>query len=138
MKERTDLQEKSNMLRSLYEQNMQKNGNLAEEEMLAAEEAHYAVSQWGIAWRKFRRNKVAIIGMLAIFLFYLVALFGDFITPYNLETRNVKYALMPPQKVHFFHDGKFEPFVHSITGSVSYTHLRAHETRHDLVCRLLL
>src|SRR5450756_2724535 len=26
----------------------------------------------------------------------------------------------------------------SITGSVSYTHLRAHETRHDLVCRLLL
>ena len=22
--------------------------------------------------------------------------------------------------------------------SVSYTHLRAHETRHDLVCRLLL
>src|SRR5450759_2038738 len=23
-------------------------------------------------------------------------------------------------------------------GSVSYTHLRAHETRHDLVCRLLL
>src|SRR5450759_5080412 len=25
-----------------------------------------------------------------------------------------------------------------ITISVSYTHLRAHETRHDLVCRLLL
>src|SRR5450756_2729430 len=24
------------------------------------------------------------------------------------------------------------------TGSVSYTHLRAHETRHELVCRLLL
>src|SRR5450756_2675098 len=35
------------------------------------------------------------------------------------------------------------PGVHSIglfgsaTGTVSYTHLRAHETRHDLVCRLL-
>ena len=26
----------------------------------------------------------------------------------------------------------------SAVGSVSYTHLRAHETRHDLVCRLLL
>src|SRR5450756_2676310 len=25
-----------------------------------------------------------------------------------------------------------------ILGAVSYTHLRAHETRHDLVCRLLL
>src|SRR5450759_3250445 len=26
----------------------------------------------------------------------------------------------------------------ALRGSVSYTHLRAHETRHDLVCRLLL
>src|SRR5450756_2900256 len=26
----------------------------------------------------------------------------------------------------------------AVTGAVSYTHLRAHETRHDLVCRLLL
>src|SRR5450756_318373 len=26
----------------------------------------------------------------------------------------------------------------SSIGAVSYTHLRAHETRHDLVCRLLL
>src|SRR5665648_1141812 len=28
--------------------------------------------------------------------------------------------------------------IHIITKPVSYTHLRAHETRHDLVCRLLL
>src|SRR5665648_1093216 len=31
---------------------------------------------------------------------------------------------------------RFEVQQHPI--SVSYTHLRAHETRHDLVCRLLL
>src|SRR5450756_1303127 len=35
------------------------------------------------------------------------------------------------------------PDLHAIPGgveavAVSYTHLRAHETRHDLVCRLLL
>ena len=39
------------------------------------------------------------------------------------------------------HDNK--PYVlalesNSKTKAVSYTHLRAHETRHDLVCRLLL
>src|SRR5450756_1242333 len=28
--------------------------------------------------------------------------------------------------------------VHEVPVAVSYTHLRAHETRHDLVCRLLL
>src|SRR5450756_2880795 len=26
----------------------------------------------------------------------------------------------------------------NLLGAVSYTHLRAHETRHDIVCRLLL
>src|SRR5665648_1121016 len=30
------------------------------------------------------------------------------------------------------------PLVQSSAQAVSYTHLRAHETRHDLVCRLLL
>src|SRR5450759_5717113 len=30
------------------------------------------------------------------------------------------------------------PFEAGRQGPVSYTHLRAHETRHDLVCRLLL
>src|SRR5450756_2689879 len=28
--------------------------------------------------------------------------------------------------------------IEDVTTAVSYTHLRAHETRHDLVCRLLL
>src|SRR5450759_4917641 len=30
------------------------------------------------------------------------------------------------------------PYLWSSMSTVSYTHLRAHETRHDLVCRLLL
>src|SRR5659263_745724 len=30
------------------------------------------------------------------------------------------------------------PLVRAVSRPVSYTHLRAHETRHDLVCRLLL
>src|SRR5450756_2750934 len=40
--------------------------------------------------------------------------------------------------------GRGEPLLypcrctHHHPGAVSYTHLRAHETRHDLVCRLLL
>ena len=31
-----------------------------------------------------------------------------------------------------------EPITWQTVAAVSYTHLRAHETRHDLVCRLLL
>src|SRR5665648_827413 len=35
-------------------------------------------------------------------------------------------------------NGLFTELTSSTIGPVSYTHLRAHETRHDLVCRLLL
>src|SRR5665648_701678 len=34
--------------------------------------------------------------------------------------------------------GRAPGLVPNTEGAVSYTHLRAHETRHDLVCRLLL
>ena len=45
----------------------------------------------------------------------------------------------PPD--HKRHDLEDDDFGHALTGSlsaVSYTHLRAHETVLDLVCRLLL
>src|SRR5450759_5830024 len=35
-------------------------------------------------------------------------------------------------------DGKPTVLMYAHYDAVSYTHLRAHETRHDLVCRLLL
>src|SRR5450756_1230740 len=37
---------------------------------------------------------------------------------------------------HVVRRRRFEQWTHLVP--VSYTHLRAHETRHDLVCRLLL
>src|SRR5450756_2146327 len=41
-----------------------------------------------------------------------------------------------PSLVQVSNDGRDQVMDGSVT--VSYTHLRAHETRHDLVCRLLL
>src|SRR5450759_2861443 len=56
----------------------------------------------------------------------------------------VKQIFLPVEKVYKVQNGKkvmrernFYPGYVMIE-AVSYTHLRAHETRHDLVCRLLL
>src|SRR5665648_886240 len=45
-----------------------------------------------------------------------------------------------PQSINSYGDLSGNTEINQITGNiaVSYTHLRAHETRHDLVCRLLL
>ena len=75
-------------------------------------EAIYAASQWQLMWRKFIRNKAAIGGGIVILLFYLVALFADFLVPYTLTTRFREYIYMPPQRVHLFNGGRFQPFVY--------------------------
>ena len=46
---------------------------------------------------------------------------------YETKEKNHKLALSKPKNI-----------ISWTHGAVSYTHLRAHETRHDLVCRLLL
>jgi len=74
----------------------------------------YGASQWRLMWRKFIRNKAAVGGGIIILLFYLAALFADFIVPYTLTTRFTKYIYMPPQRVHFFDGGKFQPFVYDL------------------------
>jgi peptide/nickel transport system permease protein len=74
----------------------------------------YGASQWRLMWRKFIRNRAAIAGAIVILLFYLGALFADFLVPYTLTTRFTKYIYMPPQRVHFFDGGKLQPFVYDL------------------------
>lgn len=71
----------------------------------------YGASQWLLMWRRFRKNKVALLGGVVILLFYLVALFGGFIAPYTLNDRFGSYIHLPPQPIHFFHEGEFVPHV---------------------------
>jgi peptide/nickel transport system permease protein len=74
----------------------------------------YGASQWQLIWRKFIRNRAAIIGGVIILLFYLMALFADFLAPYTLTTRFTKHIYMPPQRVYLFNDGRFQPYVYNL------------------------
>ncbi len=109
----TDIPAKSEELFKLYE-GLGDTGEDLEPEDLAGQkslEAIYAASQWQLIWRKFIRNKVAIVGGIVILLYYLGGLFAGFVAPYTLSTRFIKYIHMPPQRVRFFNDGKLQPFV---------------------------
>jgi peptide/nickel transport system permease protein len=74
----------------------------------------YGASQWQLIWRKFKRNKAAVIGGIIIVLFYLGALFADFLVPYTLTTRFTKHIHIPPQRIRLFNEGKFQPFVYDL------------------------
>src|SRR5450756_2754451 len=56
--------------------------------------------------------------------------------PLVLETRSASSA--PTEAARRRSSASLPGMMMSTAEPVSYTHLRAHETRHDLVCRLLL
>ena len=66
-----------------------------------AVEAYYIASQWQLMWRKFRRHHLAIAGGVILGVFYFVAIFCDFFSPYppNQLIGDVAGALASPRLV---------------------------------------
>ena len=94
-------------------------------------EAIYGASQWKLMWRKFIRNKAALAGGVMILLFYLVAVFGGFVAPYSKDTRFTKLIYMPPTRVYFFDQGKFEIFFYEQTQEYDENLRRVYTTNYD-------
>ena len=70
-----------------------------EDETGVDETAVHAASQWQLMWWKFRKHKVAMAAGMVVICLYLVAAFCEFLAPYTLESRNVRYAFAPPQRL---------------------------------------
>jgi ABC-type dipeptide/oligopeptide/nickel transport system permease subunit len=54
------------------------------------------------AWRRFRRNKLAIFGMVYVTVIILVAIFAPFISPFPIDKIDPQSALQGPSSQHFF------------------------------------
>ena len=61
---------------------------------------------WALMWRQFRRHKVAHFSLCVVGLVYLVALFGEFLSPADHLATNTRAPFAPPQGIHFFVDSE--------------------------------
>lgn len=52
-------------------------------------------SPWYYSWKRLKRNKLAMAGLVVISLLTLVALFADFISPYPPNQQVLEYAVQP-------------------------------------------
>lgn len=59
-----------------------------------------AASQRTLVWRGFKRHRLAVIGLVITAMFYFVALFADFLSPYSADHFDVDYTYAPPQQLH--------------------------------------
>ena len=84
----------------------------------AAEEHYFVASQWQLMWRKFRKHKLALIGISILGVLYTSAVFCEFFSPYDIYQRYPHYIFAGPQRLRFLDEGRLQlrPFVYGLSG----------------------
>lgn len=101
-------------------------------EAVASREGEIDVApQWKLVWWRFRKSKLAILGLVMTLSLYMVAGFADFIAPFTTSHMKAEYTYAPPQRLHFFHEGKWDPWVTGYEVTIDEESLRRNFTPND-------
>lgn len=75
-----------------------------------------SLSEFQIAMRTFRKNRLAMLCVLILAALYFSAIFAGFLSPYSFKTERREHSYAPPTKIHFVDEsGEFGwPFVYGI------------------------
>ena len=84
----------------------------------AAEERVAAATQLQLTWWRFRKHKLAVASGAVVILFYLMALFADFLAVTHPHATEATRSYIPPQSIHWFDEnGAFRgPHVYALKG----------------------
>ena len=81
-----------------------------------AEDKVAVASQLQLTWWRFRRHRLAVWSGVIVVLFYLVAIFADFLATIDPHDTDAKRSYIPPQSIHWFDEGRFAPHVYGLKG----------------------
>lgn len=59
-------------------------------------------SQWLDVWKRLRRNKLSMVGLVIVILLILLAVFADVVSPYDYAAQNMSEKLQMPSASHWF------------------------------------
>lgn len=81
------------------------------------DEKLFVASQWQLMRWRFAKHRVAVISTWVLAIFYIIAIFAEFVAPFDPNEFSARYVLAPPQRVRFIDaDGRFHfrPFTYPI------------------------
>lgn len=64
-------------------------------------------SQMKDIWRRLKRNKLAMIGMVIVFILIILAIFADYIAPYSYAASDLSNTFAYPSRQHLFGTDNF-------------------------------
>ncbi len=88
------------------------------EPLITEAETRVAVAtQRQLIWWRFRKHKLAVVSAIIVALFYLVAIFANFIAYAPAFDTQSGRSYIPPQPIHWFDaNGHFHPQVYALKG----------------------
>jgi peptide/nickel transport system permease protein len=105
-----------------------------------AGEKTFVASQWQLIWWRFRKHKLAMFAGSMLIVLYLLAIFCEFLAPYNPSEIHSKFTGVPPMGIHLTHrdqDGlHISLHTYGLTGSRGASYVRTYETNRDSIVPL--
>jgi len=85
---------------------------------VADEQRIWVASQWQLMWWRFCKHRLALVGAAVVVLFYLIAIFADFLAYADPNASAADRGLMPPQPIRFRDEatGEWRAHVYAISG----------------------
>src|SRR5271170_5584348 len=68
-------------------------------------------SEARLFWIRFRRHRLAVVGLVVTLLLYLIAIFAEPIAPFDPNHSSARLVYHPPQAIHWLDDGALRPYV---------------------------
>ncbi len=84
-------------------------GSLSEERVSVA-------SNWKLVWWRFRKNRLALLSLAILILFYIIVVFPDFFAVSDPEATDARLTFVPAQGLHFIDGSRIRLWVPAITG----------------------
>ena len=92
-------------------------GRKSPESGAVGEDRIAVATQSQLIWWRFKKHKLAVVSLFIVALFYLLALFADFLAYTDPESSDARRGYISPQSISWFDsDGAFRPYVHGLKG----------------------
>jgi oligopeptide transport system permease protein len=61
-----------------------------------------SMSYWADAWRRLKKNRLAMVGLVVLILLTILAIIGPFVQPYSYQEQDLAARNQPPNAQHWF------------------------------------
>lgn len=94
--------------------------NISENNLdMGINESPEILSRRQLMWRKFKRNKLGVIGAIIVLIMYIIVIIAGFLSPYTLSHKDYSHITAPPQRIRIFdEEGLSAPFVYGYKASM--------------------